>query len=187
MHCQEEHAEPIKSHVNGDDDDDIQVSEEDNDDQVGNSCFYFLANPIFDCRSTLLDFYRSNKFYIKVGLLVFLVVLYFAYFSYALYYEFGDEGSIRLLWITCLVVVCLALSLLFRYLRPKFDSISESTAIRYIRQHYRRINWLVALAYKSIQLLYVQNDVSLDKGNIKKMFLSHRLQHPAASDTILYI
>jgi len=97
----------------------------------------------------MLEFSIRHRFYIRVGLLVLLVLLYFVYFVYALNYEFGDEGSIRLLWITCLVFVILALKLLLRGLRPRFSSLSSSKLISCVRQHHKRINWFGAI------LLYV--------------------------------
>jgi len=93
----------------------------------------------------MLEFYIRHRFYIRVGLLVLLVLLYFVYLVFAFRHQFGDEGSIRLLWITCLVVVVLALKLLFRCLRGKFKSMSWFRLISCVRQHHRRINWLLLL------------------------------------------
>ena len=129
---------------------DSTVNEDDEGDD-GGGCF--IAGHVTGCRSAMMAFYSRHKSYVKTGLLAVLVALYFAYFGYALYYEFGDEGFIRLLWITCVVVAILMLSLLFRYLRPNLKSILSSGLITSIRQHRRRVSWFVALTCQSIQLL----------------------------------
>ena len=57
----------------------------------------------------------------KFLLLVLLIVGYCGYFAYAMWYEFGDEGSIRLLWISCLVLVCITLHVIWKYYGDKID------------------------------------------------------------------
>ena len=91
----------------------------------------------------MLAFYSRHKFYIKVGILAVLIVLYAAYFGYALYYEFGSESSVRLLWITCLVVAILQVRMIMRCLRPKLEPILSSKPVSYIFQRQKRINWCV--------------------------------------------
>ncbi len=67
-----------------------------------------------------------NSFYII------LILLYGAYFAYAMHYRFGDEGSIRLLWVTCLVAISVAIYVIWKYYgnafadmcRPSFDFCS---------------------------------------------------------------
>ena len=95
------------------------------------------------CRSATLAFYSRHKFYIKVGLLAVLIVLYAAYFGYALYYEFGSESSVRLLWITCLVVAVLQVRMIMRCLRPKLQLMSSSRYANFIRHHHKHVNWSV--------------------------------------------
>jgi len=92
----------------------------------------------------MLAFYSRNKSYLKAGLTAVLAALYAAYMVYALHYDFGDEPSIRLLWVTCLAVTILALSRLFRYLRPKLNSLSTYEPISYISRHQRWINRFVS-------------------------------------------
>jgi len=135
-----EHA--AKSNDNYDDDEKCDKDDEDDDDDDGGSCF--ITDHMTGCRSTLLAFCSRHKAYLKASLLAVLALLYALYFGYAVYYEFGDEPSIRLLWVTCLVVAILALSLLFRCWRPKIESISTCKAISYIHRHHRRINRYVS-------------------------------------------
>jgi len=123
------------------------IFEDDDDDDVNSCGGCFIVDQLTGCRSAMLEFSIRHRFYIRVGLLVLLVLLYFVYFAYALSYHFGDEGSIRLLWITCLVVVILALKLLLRCLRPQLESLSKLRLIRCIRQHHSRINWFAAVLF----------------------------------------
>jgi len=91
----------------------------------------------------MMAFYSRHKSHFKAGLLAVLAVLYAVYFGYAISYEFGDEGSVRLVWITCLVVVILTLKLIRRRLCPQLQLTSSSHPLNYIHQHHRQINWLV--------------------------------------------
>ena len=151
MHWQLERIEEPEVNVD-------QINEEDNNDVVdaddddvdGESGRYFFVDGLVVIRSEVWSFWCEYKSNIIIALLVLLTALYFAYFIGSLYYAFGDEGSIRLLWITCLVVICLALSLLFRCLRPKFETISASRPINFIRRHYILINWFVAVSCSDI-------------------------------------
>ena len=127
--------------------DDVIFEDDDDDDDVSGCGGCFIVDQLTGCRSAMLEFSIRHRFYIRVGLIVLLVLLYFVYLVYALIYEFGDEGSIRLLWITCLVVVILALKLLLRCLRPQLESLSKFWLITWIRRHHSRINWSAAILY----------------------------------------
>lgn len=70
-----------------------------------------LVRVIVRCQTAVSSFWARYASLIKTALLVLVVLAYFAYFAYAMYYRFGDEGSIRLLWVTCLVVGVMALKL----------------------------------------------------------------------------
>jgi len=128
-----------------------EVENDDNDfeddDEEGDCGGCFIVDEMAQCRSGLGVFCRLHRYYIRIALLVVLVLLYFAYFIYALNYEFGDEGSIRLLWITCLVVFILLLKLLFWFLREYCGTCADCAGpiCSFIRRHYKLINWFVAL------------------------------------------
>jgi len=122
------------------DDDDDDLSDEDDfgiSDSRGTNVF-------MDMRSAMSQFYVVHKCTVKCVVLVVLIVLYFIYFSYAMYYKFGDEGSIRLLWVTCLVVAILLLKLIARLLHPQLRQLWSSRVFKFIRRHRRQINWCVA-------------------------------------------
>nr|XP_022334486.1 sodium/nucleoside cotransporter 1-like [Crassostrea virginica] len=68
---------------------------------------------------------------IKQAVKLLFLVLYFVYFGYAMYYEFGDEGSIRLLVCTVIGVVLLLIHIFNRLCGSKiklFDSGEKSFA-----------------------------------------------------------
>jgi len=92
----------------------------------------------------MMAFYSRHTSHFKAGLLAVLAVLYFVYFGYAVSREFGDEGSVRLVWITCLVVVILALKHIRRWLCPRLQLTSSPHPVNYIHQHHRQINWFVS-------------------------------------------
>ena len=119
-------------------------NDDDDDDDDGDVCGCFLVDHVTGCRSAMLAFYSHHKCVIKRCLLAVLAALYVAYFIYALYYEFGDEGSVRLLWVTCLVVAILVISLIKRRLRPQLQEMSSSKTVSFIRRHHKQINWFVA-------------------------------------------
>jgi len=129
--------------------DDDETSEVDDDDEqnADNGAGCYVLDCLAGLQSDVLAFCASHQSDLRVTTIVLSILLYFVYFGWSLHCAFGDEDSIRLLWITCLVVVCFALSLLFRCLRPKFVSMSASRPIKYIRRHYIRINWFVAASY----------------------------------------
>ncbi|KAL3831774.1 hypothetical protein ACJMK2_023481, partial [Sinanodonta woodiana] len=55
--------------------------------------------------SGIHEFYQSWKTVIWTMMYIKLIVAYFAYFGYAMHYEFGEEGSIRLLVVTILATI----------------------------------------------------------------------------------
>jgi len=129
-----------------DEDNNFKFDDDDEKSDCAGGCVFFVRK-MAGCRSTLLAFCFRHKLYIGIALLVILLVLYFAYFGYAMSYEFGDEGSIRLLWLTCLVLVVLLLKLLICCL----SSVCMSTRscitwnqFNWIRNHQKSINWSVA-------------------------------------------
>jgi len=133
------------------DNSDVDDEDEDEVDDDGGGCF--IIDHVTKCRSAMMSFYDRRKSYVKTGLRAVLVVLYFVYFGYAVYYDWGDEPTTRLVSITCAVVAVIIMSSLFSRLRPKFESISLSKPISYVRQYHRQINWFVANSYESIRLL----------------------------------
>jgi len=139
------------------DDDEVDGDDDDEADESGRN---FITNGLVATRSTLWAFWCDHKSTIIMIILLIITGLYFAYFCWSLYYAFGDEGSIRLLWVTCLVVICLALSLLFRCLRLKFESTSASRPINFMHQNYILLNWFVAVfKHANIITCYARYDV----------------------------
>jgi len=130
----------LRDNVKDSDDD-----EEDEDDDDNDGKYILVIDQLTEYRSAVWEFCRSRIFRIKVIILTILAVLYAIYFGFAVNHEFGSEPSVRLLWITFLVIAILLLSTLVCYLRPQLELyMSSSKPVNYIRQHHRRINWLDA-------------------------------------------
>lgn len=77
---------------------------------------------------------------IKLLFKLVLLLLYFAYFGYAMYYRFGDEGSIRLLVCTILGVLILLLYTFNRLSGFKFKFSSEQRSLSKEKK-IKKIKW----------------------------------------------
>lgn len=120
--------------------------DDDNDDDDDDGDAGCLVRVIINCQNAMHSLWRRFGKHIKLLLYVTLVVVYFAYFAYAMYYHFGDEGSIRLLWVTSLVVVCMALKLAYDCCRKhvRRSMMTDWPIWTFVRDHIRFINWLVS-------------------------------------------
>ena len=98
-----------------------------------NSCVRFIA----DTHSNVYEWFKENSLLLWRTFLVILSVAYAVYFGVAMAHEFGMEVSVRLLWITCLVVfgiaVCFLHSCAGSGLRKRWQSatgrISTSSSV----------------------------------------------------------
>ncbi|KAL3875135.1 hypothetical protein ACJMK2_038063 [Sinanodonta woodiana] len=63
----------------------------------------------------LHKFYKGRRTVIWAILYITLAMIYFAYFGYAMYYEFGEEGSIRLLVVTILATLFVLYQLITKH------------------------------------------------------------------------
>ena len=74
-----------------------------------------FANRIHGAQTGISDCCDRNWTTTKWIIIAILLIGYFVYFGFAMAYEFGSEPSIRLLWVTVVVVVCIALYVFWRY------------------------------------------------------------------------
>ncbi|KAJ8313632.1 hypothetical protein KUTeg_008193 [Tegillarca granosa] len=77
--------------------------------EYGNSCsrgVYFIQQSVYGA-------YKKNKNTVWIGIYIFLTLLYFLYFGYAMYYELDGEPSWRLLICTILAVILIVLNILW--------------------------------------------------------------------------
>ena len=86
------------------------------------------------------DVYTEHGTYIWRAIYCLLVVGYAVYFAFAMWYSFGDEGSIRLLWVTCLVVFCVIIYLIKHFFG---ESMAESCTpcTDWMTKHNETISW----------------------------------------------
>jgi pyrimidine nucleoside transport protein len=107
------------------------------------------------------SFWDKHRQFVKTFILSLLCILYAAYFAYALYYDYGSgEQPIRLLWVTCVVVGCMALSLVSSAVSESRHGKKELTAVTYMRKHQRRINWIVLALLYAFIIIFVIVDIT---------------------------
>ncbi|XP_076472613.1 solute carrier family 28 member 3-like isoform X2 [Babylonia areolata] len=101
------------------------------------------ARSVSYAQRTVVDFVLHHQKVIVHATLLLLLLLYLAYFVYALRYRFGDEGSVRLLVGTLIAVVLLVIHLTWDCflggLQRASSRVSPATAL-VLR---RRIRWLL--------------------------------------------
>lgn len=135
--------------------------EENSDDEVYTGCAR-VANKI---QTGVVGTLSKHGSKIKLLFKLVLLLLYFAYFGYAMYYRFGDEGSIRLLVCTILGVLILLLYTFNRLFGFKFKfsseqrSLSKENKIKKIKRHTGRFLMLAVFIALAAYIIY---DVLLD-------------------------
>lgn len=65
-------------------------------------------------QTVIKEFIKTQNNGIWIGVYIVLTVLYFAYFGYAMYFRYGDEGSVRLLVVTVLATVFIVARLILK-------------------------------------------------------------------------
>lgn len=70
-----------------------------------------------------------------------MVMAYCAYFAYALYYEFGDEQSIRLLWVTMTVGACFLICIIQDHFGDAIYEHLLKPIVNVVRRHWRLCKW----------------------------------------------
>uniref|UniRef100_A0A8W8LSQ9 Solute carrier family 28 member 3 n=1 Tax=Magallana gigas TaxID=29159 RepID=A0A8W8LSQ9_MAGGI len=137
--------------------------EESSDDEVYTGCAR-VANKI---QTGVVGTLSKHGSKIKLLFKLELLLLYFAYFCYAMYYRFWDEGSVRLLVCTILGVLILDLLLyIFNRLsgfKFKFSSeqrsLSKKKKIKKIKRHTVRFLMLAVFIALAAYIIY---DILLD-------------------------
>lgn len=90
-------------------------------------------------QNVLKDACNTHNVCLKRTLIFVFLLLYIAYFASAMLYSFGDEGSIRLLWISCLVVFGISISFFFEHFGEDLHKICNPL-IEVIKPHSVKIN-----------------------------------------------
>ncbi|KAJ8301083.1 hypothetical protein KUTeg_020070 [Tegillarca granosa] len=126
---------------------------DDEDDEDLSAC----ARSIQGIQNGIGNLYKEWKNEIWIGIWTILAILYFAYFGYAMFFRFGDEGSIRLLVGTILAVIGITASLISSFLGDKAKcscNVSESETGSKVL-HWIGIGILVAIAVFAIIYIIV--------------------------------
>ena len=100
-----------------------------------------LVRRIVVCRAAVHEFWLQRRTHIIGSIIILLTGAYVVYFGYAMYYSFGDEPSIRLLWVTCVALVVMVIKATNYVVRERVSMTSEPRPIATLRRHSSLINW----------------------------------------------
>ncbi|XP_074647345.1 solute carrier family 28 member 3-like [Tubulanus polymorphus] len=124
-------------------DSEINLDHEDSaGDQDEKSCENACQRWVAHTQNTLQNCYISHKKITWILIKVLIVMLYGAYFSYAMYYQFGDEPSIRLLWITAVVIVAIIWSLVSEAFGEQIDKVIGKPTNLFVQNHFQVFKWV---------------------------------------------
>ncbi|XP_062608399.1 solute carrier family 28 member 3-like [Saccostrea cucullata] len=139
----------------------VQVDPDDKEDETNYTGCAKVANKIQTAVIVILS-KHGRKISLTFKLLILL--LYFAYFGYAIYYKFGDEGSIRLLVCTILGVLFLLIHIFQRLCgtRIRICSQRDKATSKGYRRARRNIGRFLMLAVFVALTAYIVVDVLLD-------------------------
>ena len=91
-------------------------------------------------QSEVSDVWKEHKSNVWMVFLIVLALAYAAFFGYAMYFRFGDEGSIRLLWVTCVSVFFLIIAVVKKYFgRNILDRLDP--CLKFCSAHSTAVNW----------------------------------------------
>ncbi|XP_053374462.1 solute carrier family 28 member 3-like [Mercenaria mercenaria] len=112
----------------------------------------------------LNDLFRENKQRFKTVRNIFLLVLYLAYYGYAMYCNFGDEPSIRLTVFTVFGLLCISWKQLrnFECFRTAWKSFCRKVYALYsVGRRPKIIQWGLYFVWSALFLVYVIVNVAL--------------------------
>ena len=101
------------------------------------SCF---LGAVIAVESAASDVWQSHRLWLKQAFTVLSVAAFAGYFCYAMYYYFGDEGSVRLLWMTALVVVGVLQGALRRNFGDRIAQVCLPCSSRF-SEHRNKVSW----------------------------------------------
>ena len=114
-----------------------QTGEEDVDEEYGNSCLRCIG----DTHESFFSTCAKHKTMIIRIVLIVLLILYFCYFGYAMYYEqLSNEQSVRLCWVTCVVVFFILLHFFMKFCGKSVKKAVEPVTKK-ISKHHEMVSW----------------------------------------------
>ncbi len=115
--------------------------EEDDDDEDEADDPPRFVRAILNLEKSAGRVYRRHDAAIKTILLCILAVGYAAYFGYAMWYNIEGEDSIRLLWITCVVVFFCIVKLIVDTCGNRIFSWCASPVVDFISRRFTFFKW----------------------------------------------
>ncbi|KAL3831773.1 hypothetical protein ACJMK2_023480 [Sinanodonta woodiana] len=112
-----------------------------------------IAVYIDHLQTVLHAFYQDWKTSIWIMIYILLGMAYFAYFGYAMYYEFGDEGSIRLMVVTILASIFVVYQLLINICKLPIVLICERESADKVGVWIHRISVIILSLFMVIYII----------------------------------
>ena len=101
------------------------------------SCFLEV---VIAAESAASDVWQSHRLWLKKAFIGLSLAAFAGYFGYAMYHHFGDEGSVRLLWMTALVVVGVLQGALRRNFGDRIAQTCLPCSSRF-SEHRNKVSW----------------------------------------------
>ncbi|CAH1775584.1 unnamed protein product [Owenia fusiformis] len=112
-------------------------------------------------QGTLQNFYASYETQILGCFGILLLLGYAGYFGYAMYYKFGDEGSIRLLVITSFAVFCTVCSIIKTHFGDNIYTGCIEPVVVFLRRYWKYLKWLGVFIITGGFIAYIIADIAL--------------------------
>ncbi|OWF44492.1 solute carrier family 28 member 3-like [Mizuhopecten yessoensis] len=112
-------------------------------------------------------YFKKNKHRVNQAIKVILLLGYLAYFVYAMIYRFGDEGSVRLMVGTVLVILGYVVRIVFVKIGPPVSSSLQSTKCvikitRHIQRRYVFLQRMVSMIAVLAIFIYILVEVFIE-------------------------
>ncbi|BFY98366.1 hypothetical protein BsWGS_01406 [Bradybaena similaris] len=122
----------------------------------------FCSRGLMFVQRRIVDFYKAHTALIRTAVGIVILLAFFAYFAYAMYYRFGDEGSIRLLVCTILGVLLLVHNYVHGHLAKLFSFINVFLTNPKYQKARRIIRWSLYVINTIVTVTLIIVVVALD-------------------------
>ncbi|CAH1790077.1 unnamed protein product [Owenia fusiformis] len=112
-------------------------------------------------QGTLDAFYKTHGTLIWRVIGAILLLGYAAYFGYAMYHRFGDEGSVRLLAMTGFAVFCVAYSLIKTHLGDHIYNGCIEPVVGFLVKHWKYLKWVGVFLIVGGFTAYIIADIAI--------------------------
>ncbi|XP_070574761.1 solute carrier family 28 member 3-like [Ptychodera flava] len=147
------------------DDDDVGNENEDDDvDQVPSDPDNCFARGVRKIKSSITGFLDKYKRRLKIGCYVVLLLLYMAYFCYAMYYSFTNARALFAM------TVCVVLCVIYAFIRNNFGGEINKVICQpltdFCDKHWSVIRWISAIMTVALTVTWLIIDTSKNPANM---------------------